>query len=210
MPAAHDRPPRAQAPARRWPRVRAWWLVPAAFAAGLLLFLAVWMGKRDEFAFYRSEGATRTAESQAFEPLPVPLPAGEVPASGMDDREPPPAGSARIDRQAAPPVGPTPSPQPTAPAAGTASTVPRLVHAPPPEYPRDALRSRASGDVVIRIDVGADGTPTALELVRSSRHRSLDRAALQAVRRWRFEPALRDGMPVAASVQQTVSFAAPN
>ncbi|TDK28329.1 energy transducer TonB [Luteimonas aestuarii] len=196
---------------RWWPRSRGWWLVAGAFAAGLLLFLVLWLGKRDEFAFYRTEGTPRTADGQVFEPLPVPLPAGELPASGMDDRDPPPSGGARIDQQAPAPVPAAPAPTapstPTAtpPSAGVAA-IPRLVHAPPPEYPRDALRSGATGEVVIRIDVGPDGRPASLEVVRSSRNRSLDRAALQAVRQWRFEPAMRDGTPVAASVQQTVTF----
>lgn len=196
------------------PRNRGWWLVAGAFAAGLLLFLALWLGKRDEFAFYRAQGAPDAAGGQVFEPLPVPLPAGDAPASGMDDSERAPSGTARIDRHApaAPAAAGADAPGPgTAPGAATTdASLPRLVHAPPPEYPRDALRARASGNVLIRIDVGADGTPVSLEVLRSSRNRSLDRAALQAVRRWRFEPAVRDGVPVAASVQQTVSFDLPD
>jgi periplasmic protein TonB len=197
------------------PRNRGWWLVAGAFAAGLLLFLVLWLGKRDEFAFYRAEGEPGVPGGQVFEPLPVPLPAGDIPASGMDDSERTPSGTARIDRHApaAPsttgPAAPGPgAPVGTAPAAD--ASLPRLVHAPAPDYPRDALRARASGNVLIRIDVGTDGTPVSLEVLRSSRNRSLDRAALQAVRRWRFEPAVRDGVPVAASVQQTVSFDLPD
>ena len=209
MPASPATTPPSTRHQRWWPRSRGWWLVAGAFAAGLLLFLVLWLGKRDEFAFYRAEGTPRTADGQVFEPLPVPLPAGDLPASGMDDRDPPPSGSARIDQQTPAPAVPAPTgpsaPTATIPSAGAAS-IPRLVHAPPPDYPRDALRSGATGEVVIRIDVGPDGRPASLEVVNSSRNRSLDRAALQAVRQWRFEPAMRDGMPVAASVQQTVSF----
>lgn len=210
--------------AARWPRHRDWWLVAGAFAAGLLLFVLVWIGKRDDFAFYRAEGTPGAVDGQVFEPLPVPLPAGDGPASGMDDRDPPPAGTARIDQQApapAAPAGPTPAPgtapgQPgmpgtPAPAAGVAGgPMPRLVHAPAPAYPRAALRSGAGGEVLIRIDVGPDGVPASLELLRSSRNRDLDRAAMQAVRQWRFEPAVRNGVPVAASVQQRVTFDAPD
>lgn len=198
------------------PRPRGWWLVAGAFAAGLLLFLTLWIGKRDEFTFYRAEGAADAAGGQVFEPLPVPLPAGDVPASGMDDSGPAPSGTTRIDQQAPAPApvatpGDPSSPLPgTSPAVASAdASLPRLVHAPPPEYPREALRARASGEVLIRIDVGPDGAPASLELLRSSRNRSLDRAALQAVRGWRFEPAMRDGVAVAASVQQTVSFDLP-
>lgn len=208
-------------PARRtlpqWlPQGRGWWLVAGAFAAGLLLFLLLWLGKRDEFEFYRAEGTPADAGGQVFEPLPVPLPAGADPASGMDDSAPPPGRSARIDQQAPAPAAPAPSTMPTAPgtpgvpASAANASVPRLLRAPPPDYPRDALRAGVSGDVVIRIDVGADGVPVSLEMLRSSRNRSLDRAAMQAVRHWRFQPAMRDGVPVAASVQQTVTFEAPD
>lgn len=188
-----------------------------AFAAGLLLFLLLWLGKRDEFEFYRAEGTPADAGGQVFEPLPVPLPAGADPASGMDDSEPPPGRTARIDQQAPAPAAPAPSDAPAVvpgapgvPASAADASVPRLLRAPPPDYPRDALRAGVSGDVVIRIDVGADGVPVSLEMLRSSRHRSLDRAAMQAVRHWRFQPAMRAGVPVPASVQQTVTFEAPD
>ena len=218
MSSAHDMRPiivrRAKSHARPHGN-HSWKIAYADFMTAMMaLFLVLWLGKRDEFSFYPGEGAPRTADGQQFDPLPVPLPAGDLPASGMDDRDPPPAGTARIDQHVPPPAAPAPAAAtPAAPAtpglpAGSAS-IPRLVHAPPPEYPRDALRARASGEVVIRIDVGADGRPASLEILRSSRNRSLDRAALQAVRQWRFEPAMREGMPVAASVQQTVSFDAP-
>ena len=201
--------------ARLLPRGRAWWIVAGAFAAGLLLFLLVWSDKRDEFEFYRAGGETEDVEGQVFEPLPVPLPAGEDPASGMDDRPPARTEEApRIDQHAVSPDAPAtgaPAASVTTTAATAAGTgAPRLVSSPAPAYPRNALRSGASGDVQLRIEVGADGVPTEVEVVGSSRNRDLDRAAVQAVRRWRFQPAMQNGVAVAASVQQTISFEAPN
>ena len=202
--------------ARFVPRGRAWWIVAGAFAAGLLLFLLVWSGKRDEFEFYRAEGDGPAVEGQVFEPLPAPLPAGADPASGMDERPASGSDAPRIDQHARSPDAPPapaaatdPAASPPAAASGDAG-VPRLVSSPPPAYPRSALRSGAAGDVVVRIDVGANGVPTDVEVVRSSRHRDLDRAATQAVRRWRFQPAVRNGVPVAASVQQTISVEPQN
>ena len=200
--------------ARFLPRGRAWWIVAGAFAAGLLLFLLVWSGGRDEFEFYRPDAAAEQVEGQAFEPLPVPLPAGQDPASGMDDRPSAQAQAPRIDQHAVSPETPVPG----MPAAGTTAPVaaagdagaPRPVSTPAPDYPRNALRSGAAGNVQLRIEVGADGVPTDVEVVGSSRNRELDRAAVQTVRRWRFAPAMRGGVPVAASVQQTISFEAPN
>ena len=201
--------------ARFLPRGRAWWIVAGAFAAGLVLFLLVWSGKRDEFDFYRAGSDTERLEGQVFEPLPVPLPAGQDPASGMDDRPPSRTEAPRIDQHAVSPEAPAPATG--TPAAGTAPAasngpvgVPRLISSPAPVYPRNALRSGASGNVQLRIEVGADGVPTDVEVIGSSRHRELDRAAVQTVRRWRFAPAIQNGVPVAASVQQTISFEAPN
>ena len=203
--------------ARLLPRGHAWWIVAGAFVAGLALFLLVWSGKRGEFEFYRAGDGIERMEGQVFEPLPVPLPAGQDPASGMDGRPPARTEQApRIDQHAASPDAPaatpgTPAASPAkgATAAGNASA-PRALSAPPPAYPRSSLRSGVSGNVQLRIEVGADGVPTDVEVVGSSHNRELDRAAVQAVRRWRFQPAMRNGVPEAASVQQTISFEAPN
>lgn len=77
---------------------------------------------------------------------------------------------------------------------------------PPPRYPPAALRSGIEGNVLIRAEIDADGTPTEVGLARRSGNRELDRAALSAVRNWRFQPALRDGKPVASAVQVPVAF----
>ena len=47
------------------PRGRGWWIVAGAFAAGLLLFLLAWSGKRDEFEFYRAEESIKAGEEAA-------------------------------------------------------------------------------------------------------------------------------------------------
>lgn len=212
--APHQAPPGRSA--RLLPRGRAWWIVAGAFVAGLALFLLVWSGKRDEFEFYRAGDGAGRMEGQVFEPLPVPLPAGQDPASGMDGSPPARVEQApRIDQHAASPDAPA---APGAPGAATAmgaataddTSAPRPLSAPPPAYPRSALRGGVGGNVQLHIEVGADGVPTDVEVVGSSRNRELDRAAVQAVRRWRFRPAMRNGVPVADSVQQTISFEAPN
>lgn len=198
-----------------FPAGRGWWPVVAALLAGLLLFALVVADKRDDRAPHGGIDGTPGVPGQAFEPLPAPLPAGDSTASGMDDQ---PAGDGqapRIDGHAdapAPPSGmvdPSASPADATIATARDAAVPRLLSAPAPEYPRSALRAGASGNVVLRIEVQANGRPGAVSVVQSSRHRDLDRAAVQAVRRWRFQPALREGAPVAATVQQVISFDAP-
>ncbi|MFP3874672.1 MAG: energy transducer TonB, partial [Thiohalophilus sp.] len=76
----------------------------------------------------------------------------------------------------------------------------------PPDYPRASLRRGEEGNVELRVRVGADGNPQAVELASSSGSTRLDRAALQAVKRWRFEPARRGGSAVAAWVVVPITF----
>ena len=59
---------------------------------------------------------------------------------------------------------------------------------------------------MVRVDVTGRGDVESLELEQSSGNRELDRAALTAVRRWRFRPATRDGREVAASVRVPIHF----
>lgn len=196
-------------PLARWrPSSRALLYLAAAFAIGLLLFLALWWRDRGN-DFYRAESLPPTAEGQQFEPLPAPLPAGEAPgnASGMGEpsdaeRQPPP----HIVQ--APPAPRPPLPAPSAPPAQemAGGTAPRPLQMPAPSYPAQALRNGESGTVLLRVHVGADGVPYDVDLVQSSRSRALDRAASDAVRRWRFQPAMRGGQPVPGEVQVPISF----
>lgn len=77
---------------------------------------------------------------------------------------------------------------------------------PPPVYPRAALRKRLQGTVMVEAQVGADGLPRHVRLQRTSGHPSLDDAALEAVRKWRFIPARRGDEVIEARVVVPVEF----
>ncbi|HVZ08772.1 energy transducer TonB [Rhodopila sp.] len=66
----------------------------------------------------------------------------------------------------------------------------------PPVYPREAAMRGDAGAVVLMIHVAADGRPSGIDVVRGSGHATLDQAAIEAVRKWRFRPALQDGRVV--------------
>lgn len=53
-----------------------------------------------------------------------------------------------------------------------------------------------SGQVWIDVQVGADGVVRDVRITKSSGSSTLDQAALDTVRRWRFKPATVDGTPV--------------
>lgn len=76
----------------------------------------------------------------------------------------------------------------------------------PPEYPRDALRDREEGFVVVEFTVGTDGTTRDIDVVDSDPRRTFDREAVRAVSRWTFEPAIRDGRAVEQRIRHTLEF----
>ncbi|WP_051412637.1 energy transducer TonB [Pseudoxanthomonas sp. J35] len=79
---------------------------------------------------------------------------------------------------------------------------------PVPDYPRAALRAGQEGSVLLSISVDARGVPADVQVIQRSgdRSRDLDRAAIEAVRQWRFEPALHEGKAVPSTVQLPVDF----
>ncbi len=77
---------------------------------------------------------------------------------------------------------------------------------PLPRYPSIARRRGWEGRVVLRVEVGADGHPLSVAIASSSSFSALDEAAGRAVRRWRFEPAQRAGLPVVAFVDVPIVF----
>ena len=81
-----------------------------------------------------------------------------------------------------------------------------LVHRPPPSYPEVARRLGQEGVVLLIIRVSAAGSVTGVEVVESSGFRLLDRAALDAVRKWRFRPATENGFPVAGTFEHPIRF----
>lgn len=78
---------------------------------------------------------------------------------------------------------------------------------PAPSYPASARRRGQEGRVILRVVVLPDGDAGEVVLEKSSGVESLDQAALETVRRWRFSPARRNGRPVSATVQIPIRFA---
>lgn len=85
---------------------------------------------------------------------------------------------------------------------------PRLLDEVSPVYPESARREGLTGTVRLTIDLTATGTITRVRLLEGVRA-DLDEAALTAARALRFTPALRDGVPVPATIRYHFHFAAP-
>jgi TonB family protein len=82
----------------------------------------------------------------------------------------------------------------------------------PVEYPLAPFQQRISGTVLLRLFVDETGKQDAdsARIQESSGYPSLDSAALAAAPRFRFAPALRNGIPVATAFTQPVHFRHPD
>ena len=149
-------------------------------------------------------------------PMPVP-PTGAMPVSSrqLQDiyfgmgcfwgaekrlRAPPPARPPAPHPPASPP--PTTAPPATTPVINDAVAQ----RSPAPRYPQAALRRGVGGTVKVLANVAPDGSVAKVEVAEGSGNRDLDRAALDAVRRWQFKPATRNGQPVASEVRVPIVF----
>jgi len=74
-----------------------------------------------------------------------------------------------------------------------------------PEFNDRARQAKFQGVAVLSLVVRPDGTPTNIRIV-SPLGSGLDVKAVQAVERWKFQPAQKDGQPVPAAIQVEVSF----
>lgn len=164
-------------------RSAALWLLLALLA--LVLIGWYWLGQREA-------------------PAPV-----DAPLSGAPVVNEPAPTDAEPDRPTAAARKAAPT-APIAPARSRSSpAVPIPAYRITPQYPVAALRVGASGTVVLRVNVGIGGMPGEIDFARRSGSRELDDAARDAVKQWRFEPALRKGKPVVSVVEIPIDFEPP-
>jgi protein TonB len=76
-----------------------------------------------------------------------------------------------------------------------------------PEYPAQARQLRIEGAVQLEMTVNKDGSVTAVKVLGG--HPMLARAAVDAVKQWKYRPYLLNGQPVEIETQITVNFKLP-
>jgi TonB family protein len=138
-----------------------------------------------------------TASATATRPTPV-APAANVPAS---QSVPDPAGASR---RLSPPASPAASPDGFY-RAGNGVSQPIPVSKAEPEYSPAARKLLTEGTVVLQIVVQPDGTPRDFRVMRSLGY-GLDEKAIEAVRRWRYTPGMKDGNAVSAVATIEINF----
>ena len=164
----------------------------------------------------------------SFYPAPTPPPAAPEPEPRartdrpVDSRTPVtaiPDDSAiiRVDRSApiiptggdagtAERIEPLPLPTPAAPVLVEATPDPRHAEAFQPPYPPAKQRLGEEGRVILKVLIGTDGRVKATEIVVSDDPAFSAVTVRQAMTRWRFRPATRDGVAVEAWRTMTVRF----
>lgn len=103
---------------------------------------------------------------------------------------------------------PPPPPPPTGILSHTeVDTAPRLVSLPPPrpDYPVDMRRENISGTATVRFIITHDGRVIDVTVIQAT-HPSFGDAAARAVSKWKYEPAIKDGQPIACYLSVPVVF----
>jgi protein TonB len=119
------------------------------------------------------------------------------------------AETAAPESPPAPPAPPTPPVKHAAPPAETfteANFRANYGFNPKPDYPRLARNRGWEGQVLLKVQVSAAGLSESVDIHRSSGHDILDESAVEAVKKWKFIPAMRGSMPVASSVIVPIIF----
>lgn len=88
---------------------------------------------------------------------------------------------------------------------GNGVSPPKVIFSPDPEYSEEARRAKYQGIVVLGMVVDSDGRPYRIRILRSVGY-GLNEKAIEAVKKWRFNPAMKDNAPVAVFVSVEVDF----
>ena len=77
-----------------------------------------------------------------------------------------------------------------------------------PDFPQQALQNLVSGWVEMEFTVAEDGSVRDVVVIESEPGRTFDNAAMSAMRRYRYEPVQRDGVPVEQRARLRMRFTA--
>jgi protein TonB len=148
--------------------------------------------------------AAQSAATQSATPTPAPAQTNSQPQSQSSQSTSSQTAAqprqTQPQAQVAPPPPAEPAPQSPPPKPSHAG-LPDVVSSVQPTYPRDALRDGVSGEVTVAFTVNADGSVGGASVISSNPRRVFDTAALEAIRKWKFEA---PGAPV--SGKRTFAF----
>jgi protein TonB len=88
---------------------------------------------------------------------------------------------------------------------GGSVSMPEVLYSVEPEFSEEARKAKTSGDVSVYLWVDERGNPTHVRVVRGM-GMGLDEKAIEAVKQYRFKPAMENGRPVAVEMYVVVNF----
>jgi periplasmic protein TonB len=190
----------------------------AAVTAVLLTKSGVLPVKPDPFELIRPTEppvpepvAEREPDIKQPEPSPF-VPPRQVPSRPSDDPPAvtgtpilPPIGGTSGEAVIQPRIDPIPQP-PLTPVIVEAVPVASAVRDFQPPYPPQLLRTGVEGKAVVRVLIGIDGRVKQVAIIAADDPLFVDATERQALRKWRFKPATRDGVAIESWKQMTVRF----
>ena len=88
---------------------------------------------------------------------------------------------------------------------GSGVTAPKSIYAPNPSYDEKARKKKINGVVILAMVVTAQGKVRDVKVIKSV-DEGLDKQAVATVSTWRFEPATKNGNPVAVHLKAEINF----
>jgi protein TonB len=164
---------------------------PAVAGAGTVQF-----GVLDSSRFRPPDSISSAANTSDVSPQPPGVPWSDVPASGNPLGEIAGTGVGVRAVEQAPPDHPV--------KVSTGVMEGALIEKIVPAYPRMAMMTHTEGAVVLQALISRNGTIENLQVVSGSPY--LSRAAVDAVRQWRYRPYRLNGIPVEVETQIVVNF----
>lgn len=166
------------------------------------------------------QGVIVMAEPEPAPPPPEPLPPPPPPEKKPEPtpkpkpkplpKAPPSERAVKAPEPEPPPTPPVAQPAEPKPAAPAPVVPPRAdagqISNPAPAYPSLSRRLREEGLVVLEILIRADGSVGEIKLKASSGFKRLDEAAINAVKRWRYQPATQGGQAIDFWYEQPLEF----
>lgn len=147
---------------------------------------------------YKALMTTPKANKKHTKPLPQKQPQNAKPV--LQKIAPPPKATATAETAPSPIQSANPKPIPITTQVSLRGK--RIA----PTYPKRALRMKQEGVVMLNVLVDKQGGQKEIKLARSSQFPLLDRAALDAVSKWRFNPTTKDNEAILSWVQVPVEF----
>lgn len=199
-----------------WPRIAG---TSFAIALHVVVFMALMAPISGQQKVDKEEDVTLVSFIEPPKPPPPPPPPPKEPPKTITKIveqpkptpvPPPPEAPPIVYNDPSPVAYEAPPPAPPAPApvvqdfGGEIDATGRAMN--PPQYPPEEQRRGVTGTVTISLSYDPNGNVLEVQVIKSSGNRNLDRAAVKAAKRWKVNPAIRNGVKVAGVAKTDVVF----